>query len=217
MMSLAASTGHLQNLLESYGYATIFVIVGLECLGIPLPGEAVLTTGAIYAATTHRLSIFLVVFAAAAGAIIGDNIGFTIGRTAGYRILRRFGRIIRLDERRMKIGRYIFLRHGGKVVFFGRFVAFLRIYSAFLAGANRMGWRRFTVFNAAGGIVWASLVGFAFYFAGGALTRSHGIIQTVAVAVAIAVIVASLIVVRRYEARIAERAEAEFPGPLEAT
>ena len=80
-----------------------------------------------------------------------------------------------------------------------------------------MGWRRFTVFNAAGGIVWASLVGFAFYFAGGALTRSHGIIQTVAVAVAIAVIVASLIVVRRYEARIAERAEAEFPGPLEAT
>ena len=80
-----------------------------------------------------------------------------------------------------------------------------------------MGWRRFTIFNAAGGVVWASLVGFAFYFAGGALTRSHGVIQAVFVAVAILVIVGGLLGVRRYEARIAELAETEFPGPLEST
>ena len=89
--------------------------------------------------------------AAIIGAVVGDNIGFGIGWFGGYPLLRRFGKYVRLDEAKLKVGRYIFMRHGAKVVFFGRFVSVLRTYAAFLAGTNRMHWSRFLVANAAGG------------------------------------------------------------------
>src|SRR5712692_6712168 len=115
---------------------------------------------------THLLAIALVIVAAASGAILGDNLGYWVGREAGYRLLRRYGRYIRLEERRLKLGQYLFRRHGGKVVFFGRFVAVLRTWAAFLAGTNRMPWNRFLVFNAAGGILWATLYGLGGYTLG---------------------------------------------------
>ena len=90
---------------------------------------------------------------------IGDNIGFGIGWFGGYALLRRFGKYIRLDEPKLKVGRYIFIRHGAKVVFFGRFVSILRTYAAFLAGTNRMRWTHFLIANAAGGLVWSVLYG----------------------------------------------------------
>jgi membrane protein DedA with SNARE-associated domain len=104
-MSLAALFGshELNHLLSTYGYAAVFLIVGAESVGIPLPGETMLTVAAIYAGTTHRLNILGVIAAAAAGAIIGDNIGYLIGRSGGYRLLRRYGRYIRVDESRLKI------------------------------------------------------------------------------------------------------------------
>jgi len=87
------------------------------------------------------------------GDVLGDNLGFWVGREGGYRLLRRYGRYIHVEERRLKLGQYLFLKHGGKVVFFGRFVAVLRAWAAFLAGTNRMRWPRFLLFNAAGAIV----------------------------------------------------------------
>src|SRR5207245_8457128 len=121
---------------------------------------------ALYAGATHNLNIVGVVIAAAVGAIFGDNLGYLIGHWGGYRLLIRYGRYIRLSEKRIKIARYLFLRYGGEVVFFGRFTAILRAYAAFLAGTTRMHWRRFLFFIAAGGIAWALIFGGGLFFLG---------------------------------------------------
>src|SRR5436853_1777287 len=153
------ATTTLQHYLATYGYLAVFIFVAIESTGIPFPGETMLLIAAIDAGRTHQLSIVLVIVAAASGAIIGDNIGFCVGREGGYRVLRRYGRYIGFNERRLKVGIYMFRRHGGKVVFFGRFVAVLRAWAAFLAGVNRMKWSHFLLFNALGGIVWATIYG----------------------------------------------------------
>src|SRR5215471_6574416 len=160
------ATSDLLHFLATYGYFAVLLFVAIESTGIPFPGETMPLVAAIAAGTTHQLSIPLVILAAASGAILGDNLGFWVGREGGYRLLRRYGRYIRLEERRLKLGQYVFLKHGGKVVFFGRFVAVLRAWAAFLAGTNRMRWPRFLVFNAAGGILWANLYSLGGYFLG---------------------------------------------------
>jgi membrane protein DedA with SNARE-associated domain len=122
------------HLIATYGYWTVGGIIALESMGLPLPGEATLIAAAVYAATTHHLNIWLVIAAAATGAIVGDNIGYWIGREIGYRLLLRYGHYVYLTEARIKLGQYLFFRHGGKIVFFGRFVAVLRALAAILAG-----------------------------------------------------------------------------------
>jgi membrane protein DedA with SNARE-associated domain len=214
-MLLAFLSGQLSHWIDSYGYEAVFVLVGLESLGVPIPGETALITAALYASTTHRLNIAIVIAVAAAAAIVGDNIGFALGRWGGYRLLRRYGKYIRFDERRLKIGRFIFLRHGGKVVFFGRFVAVLRTYAAFLAGTNRMSWPRFLAFNAAGGIIWATGIGLAYYYIGNTVKHLRGPVDIALGAVALVVIVAFFLYLRRTEERYAAEAERAFPGPLE--
>jgi membrane protein DedA with SNARE-associated domain len=126
-----------ERLLAIYGYAAIFAMVMLESAGIPLPAETILISASIYTGTTGALDIRFVIAAAAAGAILGDNIGFWVGRTFGQRLLSRWGHLIGLDERKLKLGQYLFMQHGGKIVFFGRFVALLRAFAAILAGVNR--------------------------------------------------------------------------------
>ncbi|HEY8694616.1 MAG TPA: DedA family protein, partial [Chloroflexota bacterium] len=153
-MHLAAQ--ELVQLLDTYGYWAVLVLVMVESIGIPVPGETMLLTAAIYAGRTGHLSVGYVIATAAAGAILGDNIGYVVGREGGFRLLRRYGTYIRLDERKLKVGEYVFMRHGGVVVFFGRFVAILRALAALLAGANRMPWWRFFAANATGGILWAT-------------------------------------------------------------
>ena len=155
--------------------------------------------------------IFLV---AAAAAIIGDNIGYWVGDKGGYQLLRRYGHYIRIDESKMKIGRYIFDRYGGQVVFFGRFVSILRTYAAFLAGTNRMRWRTFLIFNAAGGIVWAAMYAFGAYVLGNSLRTISGTVNLVLLGAAVVVIVAAIMVIRRQSRRLAAVAEAAYPGPL---
>ena len=214
-MVVALLGGHLKSWIDNYGYEAVFALVGLESIGVPLPGETALITAALYAATTHRLSIAIVVAVAAAGAIIGDNIGFALGRWGGYAILRRYGKYIRFDERRLKIGRYIFQQHGGKVVFIGRFIAVLRTYAAFLAGTNRMAWPRFLVFNAAGGITWACAVGLAYYYIGSAVKNVRGPLDIVLGAVAVLIVIAFLVYLHKAEDRYATLAEQAFPGELE--
>jgi membrane protein DedA with SNARE-associated domain len=205
----------VDHLLAAYGYWTVVLMVGLESLGIPMPGETALITASIYAGATHNLSILLVVLAAISGAIAGDNVGFAIGHWGGYRLLVRYGKYVRLNEARIKLGHYVFLRHGGKVVFFGRFVSVLRTYAALLAGTTRMPWWRFLAFNAAGGIVWACIYGLGAYFLGAQLVRLTGP-ATVAVGITAAiVIVAFFVFVRRNENRLEAAAERALPGPLD--
>jgi membrane protein DedA with SNARE-associated domain len=205
---------NIHHLLTQYGYAAVLVIVGLESLGIPLPGETALITAGIYAGTTHKLSIWGVFAAAAAGAIIGDNIGFWIGDKGGYRLLRRYGHYVRADEAKIKVGRYVFDRHGPKVVFFGRFVSVLRTYAAFLAGTLRMHWRKFLPYNALGGIVWAATYAFGAYAVGNTVTKASKTIDIGLGVAAAATLVASILIVRHQANKLTMKAEAAYPGPL---
>src|SRR6186713_1365529 len=162
----------LADTIGTYGAWIVGGTVAVESMGIPVPGETILVTAAVYAGTTGELSVAHVILAAMIGAIAGDNVGFWIGRTVGFRWVVRHRSRLRLTTRRLKLGQYLFLRHGGKVVFFGRFVAVLRVLAAFLAGANRMPWSRFFVFNVTGGIVWATAYACAAYGLG---TRVHAL------------------------------------------
>jgi membrane protein DedA with SNARE-associated domain len=210
-----AATTDLQHFLMTYGYWAVFVFVAIESIGIPFPGETMLLVAAIDAGTTHQLSIVLVILAATCGAILGDNLGFWIGREGGYRLLRRYGRYIGFNERRVKLGLYLFRTQGGKIVFFGRFVAVLRAWAAFLAGVNRMQWSRFLLFNALGGVSWATLYGLGGYFLGEEIHRLTGPVGIVTIVLAVLIIIASLIFVRRQEKQLEEKAEKAFPGPIE--
>jgi membrane protein DedA with SNARE-associated domain len=204
----------LLGLLAAYGYLAVFLFIAIESMGIPFPGETMLITAAIYAGHTHRLSIILVIAAAAAGAIVGDNLGFGIGHWGGYRLVRRYGRFIRLHEGRLKLGQYLFLQHGGKVVFFGRFVSVLRAYAAFLAGTNRMPWQRFLVFNAAGGIAWATLFGTGAFLLGQQISKLSQTAAIVLGSLAVIVIVAFFVFLRQNEERLMAEAEAAIPTPV---
>jgi membrane protein DedA with SNARE-associated domain len=205
----------LLRLLELYGYWIVFLFVAIESIGIPFPGETMLLIAAVYAGSTHHIAIPLVIAAAATGAILGDNFGFFVGREGGFRLVHNYGRFIRLDERKLKLGVYLFRLHGGKVVFFGRFVAVLRAWAAFLAGTNRMPWNRFLVFNAAGGIAWATLYGLGGYFLGDRIHSVSGILGKVTLVLALLALLAFLVFATRNEKRLEEQAERELPGPLE--
>lgn len=153
------------------GYLLLAALVGGESAGIPLPGETALIAAAVLA-SQGRLSIWLVVASAAAGAIVGDNFGYLLGRKGARRLLQRPGR---LEERRrdlLRRGEKFFARHGGKTVFLGRWVPFLRITAAWLAGANRMPWPKFLAWNAAGGIAWAVSIGILAFFVGQAVAAA---------------------------------------------
>jgi membrane protein DedA with SNARE-associated domain len=137
------------SLITKFGYLAVAAIVGLESVGLPLPGEATLVTAAVYAGTTQQLNIWLVIASAVAGAVVGDNVGFWLGRELGFRLLIRYGSHVGLNEGRIKVGQYLFQLHGGKIVLFGRFFPVLRIWAAVLAGVNQMAWPKFVLFNAA--------------------------------------------------------------------
>src|SRR5438270_3939016 len=210
------ATSDLTHFLTMYGYWAVLLFVAIESTGIPFPGETMLLVAAIYAGRTQRMSILLVIVAAAAGAILGDNVGFWVGREGGYRLLRRYGRFLHLNERKLKLGQYLFHKHGGKVVFFGRFVAVLRAWAAFLAGTNRMPWSRFLLFNALGGIVWATLFGLGGYYLGNSIHRLTGPVAIASIVLATLCIIAFLIFVRHNEQRLEAEAERALPGPLDA-
>ena len=190
-------------------------IVAAESMGVPLPGETGLITAAIFAGETHRLNIWLVVASAAAGAFTGGAVGYLVGRTLGHRFLIKHGAKLGMDARRIKLGQYLFKHHGGKVVFFGRFVALLRTYAAFLAGTMKMPWPRFLVFNAAGGIVWALVYGLGFYYFGSALTSLRAPADIALAAAAVIGVVGGIVVLRRKEKQLGVAAEQAYPGPLE--
>ncbi len=192
----------IQPLIAQHGYWVVFLVVMLESAGIPLPGETVLLLAAGYAGATGQLDLLWVIVAAAAGAIIGDNIGFWVGRTWGADFLLRYGKFIHLPEARLKLGQYLFEKHGGKIVFFGRFVAFLRVLAALLAGVNKYSWGKFLFFNAAGAVVWAIVMGVGAYFFGDAVHSVSGLLGIVALVILVAGIVVAMILVRREEKRM---------------
>jgi membrane-associated protein len=147
------------------GYPVLFALVAVETMGIPVPGETAVFTAGVLASSGH-LKIGLVIAVTAAAAIIGDNIGFAIGRRVGRRVLLAPGPLERHRRRVIEVGEPFFERHGPKAVFLGRWVTGLRITSAWLAGVNRMAWPTFLFWNALGGICWATSIALLAYFVG---------------------------------------------------
>ena len=207
-----ASLGWIDHLIQSYGLWALFIVVMLECLGIPMPGETALIATSLYAGSTHRFDVILIVGVAATAAIIGDNIGYLIGRSVGVPLIVRYGRYIRLNEPRLKVGQYLFLQHGGKIVFFGRFIAILRTYSAMLAGINLMAWPHFLVMNALGGLCWASMFGLGAYFLGDHFARAARPATLVLLVGAIVAVASGMYFFRLHEKRIERRAAEALPG-----
>jgi membrane protein DedA with SNARE-associated domain len=210
------SSESLYAFVHSYGLIAVFFIVALESSGLPLPGEATLLTASVFAATTHELSIVAVIACAAAGAIAGDNLGFLIGRTLGLKLLIRHGARIGLDQSKLKLGQYLFRRHGGKIIFFGRFIAVLRALAAVLAGANAYPWDRFLVFNATGGVLWATLYGTGAYIFGRSIHKIAGPVGLVVLIAAVLAMVMAWRFIKSHEASLQAEAERAFPGPLTA-
>jgi len=198
----------IHHLMQSYGLWALFALVTAESMGVPMPGETALVSAALYAGATHGIELLDIIAVAAMAAIIGDNIGYLVGHTIGLRLLAKYGRYVRLDEGRLKIGQYLFLKHGGKIVFFGRFVAFFRVFAAVLAGANRMTWPHFLLMNAAGGVCWAVLFGAGAYFFGERIREVAGPASMLVLVAALACAAVGLLFLRRHEQELVSRAKA---------
>jgi membrane protein DedA with SNARE-associated domain len=153
------------GLVHHYGLIALFLVVMLESGGVPLPGETALVAAAIFA-SQGNLNIVEVIAVAAAAAIIGDNLGYWVGRTGGRKLLEHFGPLQRWSSRTLPWAESFFKRHGGKTIVLARFFSVLRVTAAWIAGVSRMHWWTFFLWNAAGGICWAVLVGLVAYYVG---------------------------------------------------
>ena len=155
----------LLDLFARYGYAVVFVGVFLENAGLPVPGETALVAGGALA-QLGRLSLFWVVVLAMTGAILGDNLGFFIGRRGGRQLAERHGFRVGLTAARLAQFDRFFDRYGARTVFIARFVTGLRVFCAVLAGGSGLPWRTFLVYNVAGAVVWATTFGIVGYVLG---------------------------------------------------
>jgi membrane protein DedA with SNARE-associated domain len=184
----------MEHLVETYGLGLLFLLIMLESAGIPLPGETALI-GASVLASTGRFDIVWVIVVAASAAIVGDNGGYWVGRVWGRKLLARWKRIERFSEKVLPPSERFFKRHGGKTVFFARFIAILRFTAAWLAGVTRMHWWQFLLWNAAGGICWATGVGLLAYYGGKAAANAfdtYGWIGAAGVLLSIAVVLGGI-------------------------
>jgi membrane protein DedA with SNARE-associated domain len=180
------------HLLLTYGLFLLFVVVAVESAGVPLPGEVVLITAAVYATPKeHHYSLWSVIVVASAGAIVGDATGYWLGRLGGRPLLARWGPIDRYSRKVLPPAERFFERHGAKAVFAGRFVSFLRVTSAWLAGIAHMSWWRFIIVRSIAGIIWAVLFGVMAYEFGRAAVEAVARYGAYAIA---ALIVAALLV-----------------------
>jgi membrane-associated protein len=204
---LLASLINVDHLVEVAGYPLLFVLVMGESSGVPIPGETALITAAVLA-SRGKLQIEWVIALAATAAIVGDNIGYLIGRKGGRWLLERPGRFHRQRLEVLRTGEPFFKRHGPKAVYLGRFVLGLRVWASWLAGATRMNWRSFVLWNALGGISWAIAIGLLAYFLGssaGNAIEAFGIYGLVAALVAV---VSAFVLHRRARRRDAARDDA---------
>jgi membrane protein DedA with SNARE-associated domain len=200
-------TAYLESLLHAYGYAAIFIIIALENAGLPLPGETILITAAIFAATTGEMNIVGIVVTAAVAAFSGSVAGFTIGRYGERYLIHRYAHHLHIDERDLRLGRYLFQRYGGRVVLVARFIAFLREVDSLLAGINRMPWKRFLMCSGAGAAAWSATFGFGAYALGDQIdelsTRAGVLIGAAVVLAAIA----GFVFLRRNRVRLQREAD----------
>jgi membrane-associated protein len=187
--------------LISHGLLLLFALVAIESAGVPIPGETALIAASILVTQGHY-ELWEVIVVAAAAAIIGDNVGYWIGRTGGRALLERFGPVARYAEKVLPPAERFFAKHGAKAVFLGRFIAFLRVTSAWLAGISHMPWRQFLLWNATGGIVWATLVALVSYYFGRAAGDAIGKYGLYGVAVVVVLGLVAFVGIRIWRRRL---------------
>jgi membrane-associated protein len=195
---------------SNVGYTVVFALIAIETMGIPVPGETALIAAALLA-HDGQMDVAVLVALASAAAILGDNVGFAIGRKGGRALFSRPGPFYDARLRALAYGEPFFARHGPKAVFLGRWVSGLRIASAWLAGINAMHWPTFLLWNALGGIFWACSVGLAVYFAGHVAEDVIAIAGPVAGGLVIAALL-GLLVWRHRRRRHAPVAVEELPA-----
>jgi membrane protein DedA with SNARE-associated domain len=201
----------LEHLLHEYGYAAIVAVIALENVGLPVPGETILITSAIFAATTHELNAVVIVIAATLAAFGGAVAGFMIGSYGERHLLRRLGRYLHLDERDLRLGRYLFQRFGGRVVFVARFIAFLRSLAGVLAGANAMPLKRFLIASGLGALAWSAAFGFGAYALGRGIEVLSARAAMVLGTLVLVSVVAGVVFLRRNRARLQHEADRAAP------
>ena len=198
----------IESLFAQHGYLIMALLIGGESAGLPLPGETSLIAGAVEA-QRGVLSLPWVMTVGAVAAMVGDNIGYLVGSRAGRPALVRYGRLVHVREREMLVLDYYFSHHGAKTVFFGRWVTILRVGAAVFAGASRMPWRSFLLWNALGSVLWAvgvSLLGFFFAASVGAV---KGVVGYLGIAAFVAAVVVLFLVLRRISRRVYRLVEEE--------
>jgi membrane protein DedA with SNARE-associated domain len=202
----------LSNLVAHYGYLCVFIVVLVGSAGVPLPASELLVAAAVFAAHTHRLNINLLTGGAMTMAVAGGLLGYALGRSLGAASLARHGAAVGLDAARLRLGRYLFIAHGGKIVFLLRFVALLGPFAGVLAGVNRMPLPRFIVFNTLGGVVWATIMALGGYVFGSLFAFLDGPIGFVALAAGVLVVGVLLTYLHRQGATLQAKADAMLLG-----
>ncbi len=203
------------QLVATFGYWAVLVSVAIQCIGIPFPGGAVLLAAASYGGVTHQLAVLPIILAASIGAILGSMLGFLFGSRQGYRFVLQYSRFLRLDERKLKLGLYLFLKYGGLIVLLGRFVSVSRTWTALLAGINKMNWIRFLLFNVAGGVLWATVIGWGAYSLGDSFQGSTRPVSISSIILVLCLVLIGLFFLVRYIRTLDYEAQRAFPGPLE--
>jgi membrane protein DedA with SNARE-associated domain len=172
------SVENIQELARQYGYWTVFLGIALENMGIPLPGETITIVGG-FLAGDGDLNYWFVLGSAIAGAVLGDNFGYWIGRVGGLPFLLRVGKFFRIKEKQIEKARHQFSKNAAGAVFFGRFVALLRIFAGPMAGIARMPYSQFLLCNFGGATVWATIIVTISFFVG-RLIPLHELIRWIA-------------------------------------
>ncbi len=195
----------IQEFAQHYGYWAVFVGILLENLGIPLPGETVTIVGG-FLAGSGKLNYWLVLSSAILGAVLGGTIAYWVGRYTGWPFLLRLGRFFRIPEERLEEIKNQFSQNAAKAVFFGRFVALLRIFAGLMAGIAEMSYGKFFLFNLAGAIVWAFVMVTLAFFVGRivSLEQLVGWVAQFAI-VALLLVVAWIVVPLWWESRQVKR------------
>ena len=200
---------YVEQLLHQYGYVAIFVIIALENVGLPLPGETILVTSAIFAAETHELNVFAIVGVAIAACIGGSLAGFAIGRYGEQHFLHKIGPHIHVTEADLRLGAYLFRHYGAAVVLVARYVAVLRSLASLLAGANRMDPRRFAICTSLGAAAWAATYGFGAYALGRRLAELSSRAAVPVIGIVVVLVIAALWFVHHNRRRLQREADRE--------
>jgi membrane protein DedA with SNARE-associated domain len=206
----------LAEFVSNYGVWMVAAFIALESIGLPLPAEAALIAAAFFAARTHEIDIWSLIAAGIVAAILGEMVGFWIGRRFGHQLLMRYGTRVGFTEERIRVGQWLFVRFGGRFVFIARFLPFLRNIAAVLAGTNSMAQHSFYFASATAAAAWIIIYGLSAYSFGGAFANLASPAAAVLGLAATLIVLATPVLILRYERSLLVKVEREFPGRSES-